>query len=53
VNALGASSRVLEQDTNVLNGGDEKVLNLLLGQTSPPGAFKVVVVGGVGEAAFH
>jgi len=43
---------VLQQDLDVLNSGNQPVLNLDAPQSSPAGPFEAVMIGGVGEADF-
>src|ERR1700679_263695 len=48
-----SAGRVFKEDTNVLHGGDDEVLDLLSPKPAPARAFKAVVVGRIGEALFH
>ena len=45
----GRSRPLLEQDFDVLNGGDQPILNLHAPQPSPAGAFEPMVVGRIRE----
>jgi hypothetical protein len=44
---------VPKENPDILNGGDQEVLDFLPDQSSPPAAFEVMIVGGVGERSFH
>jgi len=42
-----------QKDTDVLAGCDQVVLDLLAPEAAPARVFEVVIIGRVGEAAFH
>ena len=54
----GSSARdgppaVLQQNLDVLDCGNQPVLNLDAPESSPAGPFEAVMIGGVGEADFR
>ena len=42
-----------QQKANILNGGDQIILDLLAPQPPPTRTLEVMVVGGIGEARLH
>jgi len=44
---------VLSQDAQVLDRGDQVILDLLAPESSPPRPLEVMVVGRIGKAGFH
>lgn len=42
-----------EEDAQVLDGGDEIILDLLAPEPPPPGTLEVMVIGGIGKALLH
>ena len=40
-----------QQDAHVLDGCDQVILDLLAPESSPAGALKVMIVGGIGKTA--
>jgi hypothetical protein len=49
--SLGSSMR--QQDAQVLDRGDQVILNLLAPESSPASALEVMIVGRVSKALFH
>jgi len=47
-----ASAFAADQNTNVLTGGDEVILHLLIVKPPPPSPFEAML-NGIGETAFH
>ena len=42
-----------QEDAHVLDGSNKAILDLLSPQPPPARTFEVMVVGGIGKAAFH
>jgi hypothetical protein len=49
----GLSAKVPEQDSDILDGGNHVILDLLPPESPPAGAFEAMIVGRIGKALLH